>query len=106
MDQPIPDNDRRTQNSTLILAAFALAAGSLEPAFPVMFRALGQLSPEQVSAANTAHIWAFLIFSPVGGLLADRLKARTVIFGGLVGWLVMLVVGMLARPEQSLGAPA
>jgi MFS transporter len=106
MDQSIPDSNRRSENSTLILAAFAIAAGSLEPGFPVMFRALGQMSPVQVSAANTAHVWAILIFSPVGGLLADRLRGRIVVFGGLVGWLAMLVVGMLARQGQSFGAPA
>jgi MFS family permease len=77
-----------------------LTVGFFVGQFPVLAREIYNASPAQTGAYLAVFLACFALFSPLGGLLSDRLgRVRPMLLGTLIYGLTLMLVGR-AGPEM------
>lgn len=77
-----------------------LTVGFFVGQFPVLAREIYNLEPAQTGAYLSVFLGCFALFSPLGGLLSDRLgRVRPMLLGTLIYGLTLMLIGR-AGPEM------
>jgi MFS family permease len=69
--------------------------------FPLLQREL-RLTPVQLGLLGSAFAWAYGLMAPVGGNVADAIRRKLVILGGLYVWSAIAVATSLAHGFRQL----
>jgi MFS family permease len=77
--------------------------GSISVAAPLLEKEL-QLSPSEMGWVLSAFFWAYVVFQPLMGWLADRIGAARVLAGGFALWSIATVLTGLSTGLISLVA--